>query len=338
MLCILPALLIVLTACFPVEEERLPPPVISQVNTQSYATVEVKRGDVLLHRYCFSKLVPMTEIELSFSINDVFLTSINVQEGDRVMEGDIIATLDRGYAPEEANEIEWQETWVKLFLSQLDERYSFDLSRTGVAGFQADATLYNAERDKLLTQLDILRVRMEYIIYEDNRRVIRSPIDGIITDALSFSDGMRSVANLRIASVAGLSGYVFALRGIDSELVSIGDYVEMDVAGDLHMGRVADPLEAGIHRIVDTDEKYIVLLDDSVEITSDYAYANVIFDMSEDTLHVPKAAIRRANERVFVYVLTDGVRSIRDVEIGLEGSLDTEVLTGLNEGELVIMG
>jgi hypothetical protein len=39
---------------------------------------------------------------------------------------------------------------------------------------------------------------------------------------------------------------------------------------------------------------------------------------------------------VFVYVLHDGVRSIRDIEIGLEGNTTTQVTSGLAEGEEVI--
>jgi macrolide-specific efflux system membrane fusion protein len=61
-----------------------------------------------------------------------------------------------------------------------------------------------------------------------------------------------------------------------------------------------------------------------------------VLEEAEDVLYVPFNTVKKANNRVFVYVLEDGVRMIRDIEIGLEGNMLTEIVSGLFEGEIVI--
>jgi macrolide-specific efflux system membrane fusion protein len=67
-----------------------------------------------------------------------------------------------------------------------------------------------------------------------------------------------------------------------------------------------------------------------------FAQVRLILEEVNDVLYVPFNTVKKANAREFVYVLTDGVRTIRDVEIGLEGNALTEIVSGLEEGEEVI--
>jgi macrolide-specific efflux system membrane fusion protein len=62
-----------------------------------------------------------------------------------------------------------------------------------------------------------------------------------------------------------------------------------------------------------------------------------VLDEAKDVLTLPSRVIEKANARVFVYVLENGIRVIKDIEIGLEGNTLTEITGGLNEGDAVIM-
>ena len=56
-----------------------------------------------------------------------------------------------------------------------------------------------------------------------------------------------------------------------------------------------------------------------------------------NTLTVPRSAVRMYMGNKLVYVLEDGLRIEKQVETGIEQGNMTEILEGLEEGELVII-
>jgi macrolide-specific efflux system membrane fusion protein len=63
----------------------------------------------------------------------------------------------------------------------------------------------------------------------------------------------------------------------------------------------------------------------------------VIVAQTGDVLRVPRAAVRTAGGQRTVQVRTDGSTAVRVVQIGLEGDLFTEITSGLNAGEQVVI-
>ena len=65
---------------------------------------------------------------------------------------------------------------------------------------------------------------------------------------------------------------------------------------------------------------------------------NIVLELGrrDNVLSVPKTAVHRAGDKVYVYVVdSDGYRRYREVTIGLEGDTRTEILSGLEAGEIV---
>ena len=337
-MCVLPALLIFLTACLPVEEDTLPPPVVEAGRTAEYPTVAVLRGDIQNARTCSVFLVASREAELSFPINDIAITGIYVKEGDFVREGDIIAELDRSSYQGEMEGIDLSSSFLELTFNHIDELHEFDLAQSRLSGAPVDEDSHALMRSAFMTALETNRIRRAHLDYEEGLRVLRAPMDGVVTYAMEYYDGVRTVADQRIATIADRSDQVLVLRGNDAELVNAGDLLEISIGGVLYSGMVTDPNELEISRPDNMSEKYIVIRDDEVAIYQSVATAYIVIDKSENTLIMPSGAVRRAGERVFTYILADGVRAIRDIEVGVESGREIEVLSGLNEGDLVIVG
>jgi len=57
----------------------------------------------------------------------------------------------------------------------------------------------------------------------------------------------------------------------------------------------------------------------------------------ENVLVVPREAIKRVGDKTMVEVLGDGLIQEREVEIGLRGDDIIEILSGLTQGEKVIL-
>jgi RND family efflux transporter MFP subunit len=70
-----------------------------------------------------------------------------------------------------------------------------------------------------------------------------------------------------------------------------------------------------------------------------YAEADVALEHREDTPSVPLQAINHENDKTSVFVVNrDGLVEDRPVILGIHTATDAEVISGLNEGEQVIVG
>jgi HlyD family secretion protein len=67
------------------------------------------------------------------------------------------------------------------------------------------------------------------------------------------------------------------------------------------------------------------------------ATAEVIIERRDDVLLIPNRAIRGTLEDPMVVVLVDGQQEEREITLGLTDGINTEVLSGLQEGEKVIL-
>jgi multidrug efflux pump subunit AcrA (membrane-fusion protein) len=331
--------LILFTSCFtlPVEETVPPPPFLHTPGSAAFRTVEVRRGTVRRFIDMTANYVPAQEEALSFAIGGEYISAVYVDIGDIVEAGDILAELDRTVYQDELERLARDEEWTRLNLAQLDDRYELRLEEALVTGVQADEAAYYDERSGLTMQLETIRLRKEYLEFEDERRVLRAGLSGMVMSAIAWSEGMQSVADRNIFTIADQSMSVFMVRGPDTVHMEMGAVYDITIQWEPYSAVVVDAEAMGIARARE-GETYLMLVGEEPAVLSSRTFATVhlTLDAVEDVLFVPFTAVRKANARIFVYVLENGIRTIRDVEIGLEGNLVTEIVSGLQEGELII--
>ena len=122
--------------------------------------------------------------------------------------------------------------------------------------------------------------------------------------------------------------------------LSILPYIEeMDSVTITVTGSSAGEYEAIPEIIEDGSGLRFILTGDSASaMITENTNGNIILELSRknNVLSVPKAAVHRAGEKVYVYVVDeDGYRRYREVQIGLEGDTRIEILSGLEAGEIV---
>jgi RND family efflux transporter MFP subunit len=69
-----------------------------------------------------------------------------------------------------------------------------------------------------------------------------------------------------------------------------------------------------------------------------YAYASIALERTHDVLTVPVQALDRADDKISVLVVNGGRIERRDVRLGLETPDRVEIVNGLNEGDMVVVG
>jgi multidrug efflux pump subunit AcrA (membrane-fusion protein) len=67
------------------------------------------------------------------------------------------------------------------------------------------------------------------------------------------------------------------------------------------------------------------------------ATAEIIIERRDDVLFIPNRYIRGTLENPMVVVLVDGQQEEREITLGLTDGINTEVLSGLEEGEKVVL-
>ena len=78
--------------------------------------------------------------------------------------------------------------------------------------------------------------------------------------------------------------------------------------------------------------------DNAVFEAGNYGNLTIVLDKKEQVLTVSTAAIHNAGDKWYVYIVNDsGVREVKWVEIGLRSNDIAEVVSGLEEGEKVVL-
>ena len=67
------------------------------------------------------------------------------------------------------------------------------------------------------------------------------------------------------------------------------------------------------------------------------ATIRLVHDAAYDVLVLPNHNINNVGERVFVLLLENDIVVMRDIEIGLVGNSLTQILSGVEEGDVVVI-
>ena len=340
-LIIIAAILLLSASCMllPVEEPVLPPPILHGAAVTTFRTIEVRRGDVVLFIDITAHYVPAQEETIGFSVGDEVVKTVYVDVGDIVEAGDILAELDRTYFQNELEKLARDEAWLRLNLAHLEERHNLRLAEARANDTLAEVSAYLDERDVLLNRLNALEIQKNYLLYQDSRRVLRAGISGMVVTALAFQEGLMSTADRGVFTIADQTQSIFMVRGSGANNLVMGEQYDININGELFAAEVVDPALHNIHRETDAEVYLVLVGGEPPDMTGRLsASIHMVLEERNDVLMIPFSAIRQANARIFVYILDDGVRVLRDIEIGLIGNHFTEIISGLSEGDEVIQG
>lgn len=355
---ILCLLLTSLSACaiLPEEEEYVKAPVLHEEKVIDYELTFVKRGDIANVENLSCRYRSVKEATLAFRVGELFYDEIHVSKGDLVKEGDVLAELLMGSLNEDILQLELTLERLKVDLKHEKENAELAIEKHEVllSGLSPEAK----EKEKTLSDVrDEWDLRIEAIedsIYinamrldeyrEDKaKRQIIAPFDGTITYVRSVKDGDVSVEGERFIRIADTTSSVFVGETRNWAYLNSGDLVEITVSKNTHTAKVMTAEELGIERTLDPDyekkEVFFSLLQPVAELEAgDRGKLEIVMDTRENTLYIENKAVVLVDEKPAVYVKDEyGLKSVRFIEIGVVTAKETEVLSGLEEGEAVIL-
>ena len=242
------------------------------------------------------------------SVAEMALTTAKreARRAEEAFKGGAISTLDLEKARDEQKFAEVDFNFVKE-ISELDlERLDFELNTKKL----------DLERQRL--ELEDLQRQVE-------EQRVKSPISGVVGSLLV--DQKASVGpNQALLVVVDLTRF---------ELVAPGMNAEISHGSDLYRGELVSVSPEVIDGQVSVSIQFVDVPEGLRQ--NQRMPVRILLEHLEDRLVVQRGPFLDANQGRVAYVVEDGVASRRQIETGARSARLVEIVSGLNEGESIIV-
>ncbi|MCM1032193.1 MAG: efflux RND transporter periplasmic adaptor subunit [Odoribacter sp.] len=250
------------------------------------------------------------------------IKTITVDVGDHVRRGQVLATLDATTADQQR---------LNLEQARRDYERAVQLLEIG-AGTRSTV-------DQLKTQLDALATQYDNTI---TNTVLTSPINGVVT-ARNYDPGDMTGAQpiLTVGQITPSVKVMINVNESDISRITRGMQVEVSLdafEGETFTGRVTRVAPA-VDVATRTFPAEVTLANPQGRILPGM-FARVIINLGDrESVVVPDLAIdkQRGSNNKYVYVYKDGKVSYNKVELGSRLDTGYELLSGVNEGDTIVV-
>jgi RND family efflux transporter MFP subunit len=316
-------------------------------------TVNVTRGDVVKTVLVDGNLEMPDKAYLSFGATGT-VTEVLVSEGDNVTKDQVLARLD---AESLESSVDMAELQVEIAEAQVRAaRAQYEIALINLKGaantttlkkvYQEQVNIAEANWETAKLNLEIAELSLESAELNLEKTVIVAPFDGVVAD-ITITEGKEiSAATLATPAISLVDTSEIEMRGfideIDIALVQPGQEanIMLDALPDEEVkGEVAFISPIGTVRAGVVSYDTTITLENPVAGLRDgmTATAEVIIERHDDVLVILNRAIQGSLENPKVVVLVDGQQEEREITLGLTDGINTEVLSGLQEGERVVV-
>ena len=338
-------------------------------------TAEAMRGDLVISVDVSGNLEMPRKVDLSFGTSGM-VKAIMVEEGDRVVEGETLAKLDAPSleASVAMAELDLEQTiypyysythardvpgiWLALDEAKDDLEEAQGLLDEGKID-EAQLLLERVEQslDKakeksksrvwsLPLSVKMVELQLDQAQAELDKTIITASFDGVVA-AVYIKEGQQlSAMTYANPAISLIDPSEIKMNGVIDEIdvpkVKLGQeaIVILDALPDKEVkGRITFISPESTTEMGVVFYKTTITLENPDEELKDgmSATAEIIIEQHNDVLLIPNRAIQGSWENPFVEVVTDEQIEKRQISIGLSDGIYTEVLSGLEEGEEVIL-
>jgi len=345
-----------LTSCslVPEEEAVRTAPVVKAYPKQIHEFTTVQRGEFFVTERVTCRYVPVKTETLSFALGGEVVDNVLVQVGDMVEEGQLLAQLDLKGLDEKIVQAQIDLEEAQLRLANLTEQQDIERRRNEITGqalsayerMQAEETLEKKlalEMDGAKDQLKIAQMTLESLNRSLAQRQIRAPFSGAITYVRDYEKGELSEFGMRTIVLSDSTVSLFRAETVNWDRFAPGDVYEITVDKAPYTIMVADEASLGIEPQEKKPGKrayvYFVLQEPDFTLEEgDFGYIEAVLEYREDAIYIPIKAVKESEDKFLVFYLReDGLRAYKEVETGIRNTKHVEILSGLTEGEQIIL-
>lgn len=334
----------------------------------------VKKGAISTTVSASGKIETANYLAVTTSVNGI-VKKVYVKEGDKVMKGQKILevtldsegqiSLDNAYSTYlraknsldssknslfslESTMIQKEEAFKtekenNRYQSH-DERVSYKLAENDYLKAKNDYELKKSE----ITQLQIA-LNSAWKEYLSQSPTITASSDGVIANIVAVegvpilnSVSERSVQTVASIKVEGTPIAVLNLTELDINNIKVGQKVNIllnSVQDQTFTGTVVGIDKMGSSTSGVSNYPVTVKFDQDTDkaLPNMGIEADIILASKESVLYVPTAAINTKGKNKSVTILENGAEKNVEVQTGISDSSNTEIIEGLNEGDIVLV-
>jgi RND family efflux transporter MFP subunit len=298
----------------------------NELSSQPVSVVSVTKGQLAEEVSQVGTIVANNDVSVVSEIGGK-VTAVMVEEGTHVQPGSPLLKIE-DVVPE-ANYVAAQTNYEK---AQKD--------------YQSYQTLYNkgliSESELDLARLTLKSAQAQYIGAgrQYHNSVVTSPITGVVT-ARPVNVGVMVNPGTVVANIIDNSLFKVKLNIAEKDVFKMrtGDAVE--VTTDVYPGAKLNGRVKSISDKATPSHTYpveVVIHNSEQYPLKSGMFGTVTFKLSQkDTLVIPRKAVIGNIPNVQVFVVQNGVATLRNISTGAESSKGIEVTGGLTEGETVVV-
>lgn len=332
----------------PKEEEVV---LVQEEENVMYSTAIVEYGEVVESAKITCKYTPTEYEELAFGVDDRLIERVEVKKGDIVTKGDLLASADVEDLEDTIWELEYQIKHQTMELKHVQELKKQDIEtentlyvhtkKTEEAKEDHEEALLDIEdqyHDRIQDLEDSIALNqkrlMQYQEDWDGGRIIAG-ISGEVTYVAESLEDTYSDKDIKVATISNLESCYF----IADEVTRADFFAEGETYELVYQHEGEESLVEVTPVNMEQWETQMFFKPVNEEIFEHGDEGNIYMELGkkDNVLYVPKEAVHETTDSKFVYVVENELIGMRYVETGLEGEAVTEIVSGLSQGEIVVI-
>lgn len=253
---------------------------------------------------------------------------ILVEEGDDVVPGQVLATLDG-----DRLRLEVAQSEAQLQKLKRDYDRNVDLKDKSLIS-EGDFEKIRYEMEALEASHDMAKLELSYT-------EIRSPIKGVVSERF-IKIGNTIDVNTPAFKVTSLEPLVSYLHVPEKEYRRLtpgqAASIRVDALPELSFEGIVARVSPVVDPATGTFKLTIEVSDDSRRLKPGmFGRISIVSDMHAQALQIPRNAIVEDGVAANVFVVTDNVVEKRIVQTGYAADGQVEILSGLDDGEVIVV-
>jgi membrane fusion protein (multidrug efflux system) len=256
------------------------------------------------------------------------VVEILVEEGDQVVQGQVLARLDG-----DRLRLEMDQVQANLQKTQREFERSIRLHERGLVS--------SAAFEALRFDMDALQASYELKKLDYDYTTIRAPISGVIS-ARNVKLGQHISSGDTPFRITDTSNLIAYLKIPQSELVKFAAGNQAEIHVDAMPDRVFTAQIARISPTVDSRNgtfRATAYLNNDAGLLAPGMFGRftIAYEKHGDALIIPAAAVLEEDNETVVYIVDNGAAVRRAIDVGIEENGLIEVLSGVQETDQIVM-
>lgn len=334
----------VCSGCNTSTEDEKSSALVADGAVRTYEMTRVQRGDIQKIKILAADYQQVMSENLSFSVERRGLAGVYVSKGDVVAKGDLLAELQCEDEKQSLSELEYSIKTLTLQKEHLQEQLDLELTQLGrEKGTMPDAVyeekVQGLEKEYRIKMEDIEdRIYIQQMQYDELEAWlagtrIYAGMDGTVTYMGDLGSDFMSWPGNKVftVSAAGACAFLCTESDYNSYFTKGETYVWSTNAGIAYETVLTEIDEKGTMYFEPKVQQYDMLMGQRV-------LYSLVLEEKENVLYIPTRAVHFIGDDAYVYLYdSEGNRTAKKIETGLAADSKVEIVSGLAEGDEVIL-